>query len=63
MVRASGASADHEVQVTEQKACCTGWVLDRPSSLFLYILVQRGELGGCQFSETRSVFAKRRLEL
>jgi hypothetical protein len=36
--------------------------LDRPP-LLLYILVQRGELGGCQSSEPLSVFAKGRLEL
>jgi hypothetical protein len=36
--------------------------LDRPP-LWLYVLVQRGELGGCQSSEPLSVFAKGRLEL
>src|SRR6266704_4729478 len=39
----------------------TGLRLDRPS-LWLYVLVQRGELGGCQSSEPLSVFAKGRLE-
>jgi hypothetical protein len=36
--------------------------LDRPP-LWLSVLVQRGELGGCQSSEPLSVFAKGRLEL
>jgi hypothetical protein len=61
MIRASAASADDEVQVTEQSGVY-GLGLDRPP-LWLYILVQRGELGGRQSSEPLSVFAKGRLEL
>jgi len=40
---------------------CTGLGLDGPP-LLLRILVQHGELGGCQSSEPLSVFAKGRLE-